>query len=132
MEIETPETSNCIPLATKSVTHDSNSDNSTNTSKRNIINVKNTGNFRRKENGFIFEISKRVELPNLFWKTMHIRQQNETTFYQQNKFGTVLKKIHFYNSFVPIIIIYDRKYKFNNTITTIKQLESLLQKVDDI
>lgn len=132
MEIESPETSKCISLTGKSVTHDSNSDNSTNTSKRIIMNVKNTDNFKRKKNRSIFEISKRLKLPSIFWKMEHFNAQNATGFYQRDTSGVTVKKVHFYNSFVPVIQIYGKKYEFKMHISRKKELRRLLERIDSI
>ncbi|XP_003247534.1 uncharacterized protein LOC100574684 [Acyrthosiphon pisum] len=48
------------------------------------MDVCNAEYFTRNEHGFIFEMSKEVVLPNLYWKSEHLNTQNATCFYQQD------------------------------------------------
>ncbi|XP_015373933.1 PREDICTED: uncharacterized protein LOC107168897 isoform X2 [Diuraphis noxia] len=138
-KIKTPVISKCISLARNSevhesislarnpeVLHDSYSDNNSNTSECIIIDDDT------EDNGFIFEIYKSIVLPNLFWRVKHLSTQNVTGFYQRDMFDLTVKKILFFNSLVPIIQVYGKKYEYNNPITTMKELENLLEKIDDI
>jgi len=84
------------------------------------------------DNGFIFEISKSVVLPTSFWRIEHHSTQNLTRFYQRDMFDLTVKKINFFNSLVPIIQVYGKKYEYNNCIKTKNELENLLDKIDDI
>jgi len=124
-QIDTPLISECNSLAKNSDVHDSYSDNNSNTSDCIIIDD-------IEDNGFIFEISKSVVLPTLFWRTEHLTTQNVTGFYQQDIRDVTVKKIHFYNSLVPIIHVYGKKYEYNNPVTTMNELENLLEKIDNI
>jgi len=130
--VETPVVSNYISLAKNSNTHDSNSDNGMNTSQRLVINDHKTINFTEDDNGFIFEISKRIELPSLFWKIEYLSAQNTTFIYQQDYFGESVKKIHFYNNFVPIIQIYGKNYSCNIPFKSKNQLENFIKIIDNI
>ncbi|KAL4088724.1 hypothetical protein QTP88_023808 [Uroleucon formosanum] len=69
-DIKTPVISKWISLAGTSVTHGYNPDNSTNTSQYIIIDDDDTEDFKEKDNGFIYEISKTVVLPSVLWSTM--------------------------------------------------------------
>ncbi|XP_060857813.1 uncharacterized protein LOC132935315 [Metopolophium dirhodum] len=82
--------------------------------------------------GLIFELSKEVVLPSLYWKSEHLNIENATRFYQQNANDVTVKKIHFYNNLVPTIQIYGKEYEYKTPITTIKELDDLLEKIDSI
>jgi len=129
-EIKTPVTSTCISLTKNSNTHDSNLDNSINTSQCILIDNHKPKDFMLEDNGFIFEISKRVELPNSTWKIVHINAHNETSFYKLDNSKIIFKEINFCNSFVPTIKMYTKNYNFNSPITSKNQLKDLLEQID--
>lgn len=120
-----------ISKCTSSGTIDSNSDH-TYLSKRKIIDDDTIRYFKVKDAGFIYEISKIVEFPSLFWESVHVVSQNKTSFYQRDDFETIVKRIHFNNSLVPIIIIYNKKYNFKVPIKSKNELKILLEKINII
>jgi len=132
IETEAPVITRSISLSGESDTEDSYSDSSTKTLNSMIMGVSNTEHVEKKENGFIFEISKQIILPNLLWKSEHLDTQNATGFYQRDFTDETVKKIHFYNSLVPTIQIYGKKYEYNEEISTKIKLENLLEKLDSI
>jgi len=128
-EIKIPVISKYISLARNSDTYDSNSYYGKYTSQFLIINGDKNKDFKEENDGFIFEITKRIELPNLSWKSVHYSAQNITAFYQKyDDSKTNLKEIHFHNSLLPVIKIYDKKYEFNKHITSKNLLKILLEK----
>jgi len=127
IEIRTPVASKCISLTKESDTHNSNSYYITKNSQCIV-----TDDLKTDKNRFIFEISKKIVLPSLFWKSEHFITQNATHFYQQNTSDETVKKINFYNSLVPTIELYDKKYEYNMPIKTKKELDNLLEKIDKI
>jgi len=96
------------------------------------MDVCNTEDFTRDEHGFIFEISKEVVLPSIYWKSEHLNIHNSKGFYQQDTNDVTVKKVNFYNNLVPIIQIFGKKYEYKMPITTKKELEDLLEKIDNI
>lgn len=131
-EIKTPIISKCISLATNSNTHGSNPDYSTNIPQYIVINDDDSEDFIEKDNGFIYEISKSVILPSVFWKSVHDNTRNSTVFYQENNLYGIVKNISFHNSLMPKIQIYGSKYKFNKPIRTKNELQNLLEKIDNV
>ncbi|XP_008185080.1 uncharacterized protein LOC100573579 isoform X2 [Acyrthosiphon pisum] len=97
-----------------------------------IMDVCNTEDFTRDKYGLIFEISKEVILPSLYWKSEHLNAQNATGFYQRDANDVTVKKVIFYNSLVPTIQIYGKKHKYNRSITTKAELNNLLKNIDSI
>jgi len=97
-----------------------------------IMEVSKTENFTRDEHGLIYEMSKKVVFPSLYWKSDHLNSQNATGFYQRDTNDVTVKKVIFYNNLVPTIQIYGKKYEFNMPIRTMKQLDDLLEKMDDV
>jgi len=131
-KIKTPVISKCISLARKSHTH-SNSNCSKNDSEFIMVDDDiDTEAFIQEDNGFIYEISKSVSLPSLFWKIEYISGRNSTHFYQQDNFGKFIKKISFNNSLLPIIHIHGKKYEYNKLIKTKNELHNLIEKIDGI
>jgi len=131
-EIKIPIISKCISLATNSNTYGSNLDYSTNIPQYIVINDDDSEDFIEKDNGFIYEISKSVMLPSIFWKTAHDNTRNSTVFYQQDNLYNKVKNVSFHNSLLPKIQIYGKKYKFNKPIRTKNELQNLLEKIDNI
>lgn len=128
MSIDDSSNNSSLPITLEPIeSHDSNLDDySTRTPQC------GTEEFKREENGFIFEISKTVVRPSHCWKIKHLISQNKTGFYQQDSFGVTVKTIHFNNSLVPIIQIYGINYDYNMPITSKEELESLLKKINDM
>ncbi|XP_060856641.1 uncharacterized protein LOC132934349 isoform X2 [Metopolophium dirhodum] len=79
-----------------------------------IMDVCNTEDFTRDEHGFIFEISKEVVLPSVYWKSEHLNTHNAKGFYQQDTNDVTVKTVNFYNNLVPTIQIYGKKYEIMN------------------
>jgi len=96
------------------------------------MDVCNTEDFTRDKHRIIFEMSKKVFLPSLYWKSEHLIAQNATGFYQRDTYDETVKKVIFYNNFVPTIQVYGKKYEFEMPIKTMKQLEDLLEKMDNV
>eukprot|EP00102_Acyrthosiphon_pisum_P021340 XP_016658550.1 PREDICTED: uncharacterized protein LOC100575998 isoform X2 [Acyrthosiphon pisum] len=92
----------------------------------------NTEDLTRDEHGFIFQISKEVVLPDIYWKSEHLNSENATRFVQQDANDEIVKTIYFYNNLVPSIQIYGKKYEYTTPITTMKKLDDLLEKIDSI
>jgi len=128
-KIKTPVISKCISLARKS-SHTYNSNYRTNTSDCIIVDDDDTEGFVEEDDGFIYEISKSVLLPSVFWKIVHNSALNSTTFYQQCSFSETVKNIIFNNSLWPIIQIYGKKYEYNKPIKTKNELQNLIDKID--
>jgi len=82
--------------------------------------------------GLIFEMSKEVVLPSLYWKSEYLNTHNATDFYQRDTNDVTVKKINFYNNLVSTILIYGKKYEYKTPITTEKELENLLEKIYSI
>ncbi|KAL4088742.1 hypothetical protein QTP88_023826 [Uroleucon formosanum] len=101
-DIKTPVISKWISLAGTSVTHGYNPDNSTNTSQYIIIDDDDTEDFKEKDNGFIYEISKTVVLPSVLW------------------------------SLLPKVQMYGKDYKYNKPIKSRKGLQHFLEKINSI
>jgi len=122
------------PLVTKSEgnskKNDSNSDFCTHNLQCEIIDHGNTKEFKEEDGGFIFEVSKRVILPSLFWNITHLEKQNTTAFYYQSFFENTEKKINFFNSLVPVVQLYGKIYEYNKPIKSKHELENLLEKID--
>jgi len=127
-EIKIPVVSKCISLARKTDTHGANY-----TSQHLTIDGDRNKDFKEEDSGFIFEITKQIALPNLLWKSVHYFAKNVTAFYQKdNDSKTNSKEIHFYNSLVPVIKIYGKKYEFNKLITSRNKLKILLEIINSI
>ncbi|XP_060857552.1 uncharacterized protein LOC132935110 [Metopolophium dirhodum] len=92
----------------------------------------NTEYFTSDEHGLIFEMSKEVVLPSLYWKSEHLNIQNATRFFQRDANDVTVKKVNFYNNLVPTIQIYGKKYEYNTPIKTKEELDNLLEKIDSI
>jgi len=129
-KIKTPIISKCISLAGKSHTYNSNSSYGTNPPSDCIIIDDDTEGFVEEDNGFIYEISKSVILPSVFWKIVHNSARNSTAFYQRCSFSKTVKNIIFNNSLWPIIQIYGKKYEYNKPIKTKNELQNLIEKID--
>ncbi|XP_060858451.1 uncharacterized protein LOC132935837 [Metopolophium dirhodum] len=96
------------------------------------MNVCNTEDFTSDDHRLIFEMSKEVVLPSLYWKSEHLNTHNATRFYQRDANDVTVKKINFNNNLVPTIQIYGKKYEFKTPITTKEELDDLLEKIDSI
>lgn len=131
-EIKNPVISACFSLAESPETYVSNSDFNTNLSEPFTIDNSNVENFKMKDDGFIYEISKTLRAPSRFWVSKHLKMQNFTSFFQKDGVDEIAKKIIFYNSFIPIIHVYGKKYKHNKPIKTKIELEKLIEKIDNI
>ncbi|XP_060858617.1 uncharacterized protein LOC132935986 [Metopolophium dirhodum] len=84
-------------------------------------------------NEFIFTISKMIELPSVFWESVYVKDEKETSFYQTDGDQTLIaKKVCFFNSPVPIITIYDKVYKFNVPILAKNRLKLLLDIINNV
>ncbi|KAL5233761.1 hypothetical protein ACI65C_001171 [Semiaphis heraclei] len=127
-KIKTPVISKCISLARKPHTYNSNY--RTNTSDCVIIDDDDTEGFVEEDDGFIYEISKSVLLPSVFWKIVHNSARNSTTFYQRCSISETVKNILFDNSLLPTIHIYGKKYEYNKPIKTKNELQNLIEKID--
>ncbi|KAL4154180.1 hypothetical protein QTP88_002013 [Uroleucon formosanum] len=109
-EIKPPVVPKCFSLMKKSNVIDSNLDHNTfHNSQHTIIGNKPSKAFKEKDYGYIFKISKTIKLPSSLWKSIHRAARNETIFYQTDGVKTFVKRVHFYNSLVPIITIYNMK-----------------------
>ncbi|CAI6360447.1 unnamed protein product [Macrosiphum euphorbiae] len=97
-----------------------------------IMDVCNTEDFTMDKHGFIFEMFKKAVLPSLYWKSEHLGEQYATGFYQRDTFDVIVKKVFFHNNLVPTIQIYGKKYEYKMSITTIKDVDDLLEKLDSI
>ncbi|XP_060857297.1 uncharacterized protein LOC132934904 [Metopolophium dirhodum] len=96
------------------------------------MNVCNTEYFTSDKHRLIFEMSKEVVLPSLYWKSEHLNIQNATRFFQRDANDVTVKKVNFYNNLVPTIQIYGKKYEYNTPIKTKEELENFLEKIDSI
>jgi len=73
-----------------------------------IMDVWNTEDFTRYEHGFIFEMSKEIVLPSLYWKSEHLNTHDATGFYQRDTNDVTVKKVNLYNNLVPTIQMYGK------------------------
>ena len=78
----------------------------------------------------VIEISKNDEFPKLFYAILELCVQTVTAFSQT--FLLFFLKKPFYNSLVPVIQIYGKKYKYNKPIRTKNELENLLENIYNI
>lgn len=132
-EIKPPVVPKCFSLMKKSNVIDSNLDHNTfHNSQHTIIGNKPSKAFKEKDYGYIFKISKTIKLPSSLWKSIHRAARNETIFYQTDGVKTFVKRVHFYNSLVPIITIYNMKYTFNVPIKSEIELKILLELTNSI
>jgi len=92
----------------------------------------NTEDLTSDDQRLIFEMSKEVVLPSIYWKSEHLYTHNSTRFYQRDANDVTIKKIIFYNNLVPTIEIYGKKYEYKTPITTKEKLDDLLEKIDSI
>ncbi|XP_060872242.1 uncharacterized protein LOC132946323 isoform X3 [Metopolophium dirhodum] len=125
VEIKMPVISECVSLAVQSDTDDSDSCIV-------IDDDDDTEEFIEKDNGFIYEISKCVELPTVFWKSEHDRSRNSTDFYQEDDLYETVKNISFNNSLMPTIQTFGKKFKFNRAIKSKNELQNLLDRIDNV
>ncbi|XP_060873450.1 uncharacterized protein LOC132947226 [Metopolophium dirhodum] len=113
-------------------------DNTDNTSMIIDLTIDDSSNSSRIEDftkdihGLIFEMSKEVVLPSLYWKSEHLNAHNATRFIQRDANDVTVKKVIFYNNLVPTIQIYGKKYEHKMPITKMKELDDLLEKIDSI
>ncbi|XP_060873371.1 uncharacterized protein LOC132947174 isoform X2 [Metopolophium dirhodum] len=113
-------------------------DNTDNTSMIIDLTIDDSSNSSRIEDvtkdihGLIFEMSKEVVLPSIYWKCEHLNAHNATRFYERDALDVTVKKIIFYNNLVPTIQLYGKKYEHKMAITTMKELDDLLEKIDSV
>jgi len=134
VEIKMPVISNCVSLAVQSDTHDSDpciviDDDD---DDYDDDDDDDDDDFIEKDNGFIYEISKCVELPTVFWKSEHDRSRNVTNFYQEDDSYETVKNISFNNSLMPKIETYGKKFKYSRPIKSKNELQNLLEKIDNV
>jgi len=73
-----------------------------------------------------------IHLPSSFWKCYHFKKRNKTIFYQRDHNEIIAKTVSFCNSLIPVIIIYDKEYKFNVEISTMNELQILIEIINCI
>lgn len=76
--------------------------------------------------------SKNAMLPNQYWLSYYNSSQNAVVFIQRDESLNPIKRVFFYNSFVPNIFINDKQYEYQTAVKSKCDLENLLEDIDDI